>query len=78
MFLATVVYAINPKSPQTPVEGFVSFTKTDDKAIRRRSQLEKDILTDNYKSWPGERRRAKIRQFKEKGWEIVVKNVQVM
>lgn len=71
--LATIVYAINPKSPDTPVEGFVSFSKSEDNALKRKVQIEAEIASGGWKHWGGEERRYFIERCNQNGWGIHTK-----
>jgi hypothetical protein len=69
--LATVVYALNPKQAN-PVEGFTSFSPTEEQALKRKGQLVSDIYSGAYKMW-GEDRRHFIDRCMTNGWEIQIK-----
>lgn len=74
--IATIVYALNPKTP-TPEEGFTSFSKSNEDALKRRAQLESEIYSGAYKRWTGEWRKSFIDRCFANGWEIVVKSCMI-
>jgi hypothetical protein len=70
--LATIVYALNPNQAN-PVEGFTSFSPTEEQALKRKGQLISDIYGGAYKKWSGEARRHFIDRCMDNGWEIQIK-----
>jgi hypothetical protein len=70
--IATIVYAINPND-KTPKELFTSFSESDEKALQRRDQLQRDINTEGWKNWSGQGRVDAVGDAKEKGYEIRVR-----
>jgi hypothetical protein len=74
--LATIVYAINPKS-DTPEEGFTSYSNSPINALKKRDILERDIKSNTYKSWTGQWRKDFINRCKANGWEIRVSTVMI-
>ena len=70
--LSTIVYAINPKQ-KLPVEGFTSFAESEDKALKRKSDLEHDIQTEGWKRWSGADRKHFIQRCQDNGWEVKTK-----
>jgi hypothetical protein len=74
--LATIVYAINPKT-STPEEGFTSYSETNEKALKRKAELEAQISTGAYKRWSGAWRIGFVDRAREHGWEIQVKNCMI-
>jgi hypothetical protein len=74
--LATIVYAINPKTP-TPEEGFTSFSNSPAAALKRRDNLEKEIKSGAYKRWTGPWRIDFVDRCQKHGWEIHVKNTMI-
>ena len=70
--LSTVVYAVNPKQ-KLPVEGFISFAENEEKALRRKTQLEVDIVTGMWQGWGGKDRKNFIARCQKNGWEIKTK-----
>jgi hypothetical protein len=74
--LATIVYAINPKQ-DTPVEGFTSFSPTNENALKRKATLESEIQSGSYMNWSGQWRVDFINRCRKHGWPIVVKNIMI-
>ena len=70
--LSTIVYGINPKQ-SNPVEGFTSFSPTNERALERKTALEQDISSGAWADWKGERRRHFVKRCLDKNWTIKVK-----
>ena len=74
--IATIIYAINPKTA-TPEEGFTSFSKSPEAALKRRENLEKEIKSGAYKRWLGPWRVQFIDRCLANGWDIQVKSCMI-
>jgi hypothetical protein len=69
--LATMVYAINPKQ-SNPVDGFVSFSKSEKAALKRKEQIIGHIKNGGYKNWPSADRKYFVDRCQKNNWEIKV------
>jgi hypothetical protein len=69
--LSTILYSINPKNGQK-MDGFVSFSESDQNTVNRKAQLIKDVESDGWMRWSGGRRRELVEVAKKKGYEVKV------
>jgi hypothetical protein len=69
--LSTILYSINPKTGQK-LNGFVSFSESDQNTVNRKAQLIKDVESEGWTRWSGGRRRDFVEGAKKQGYDIKV------
>ena len=74
--LGILVYAINPKNNQEPIDLFTSFPK-EENLFGRRKHLVESILNDSYVTWSGKRRKELVARAKRNEWAIYVSIVNI-